>query len=130
MRHVDIVKQLGVNFDEEFECDDGTRCIFASNDVFIITHNPNRLTSSAVLWELKNGYLFVKQKRWKPAFEENYHFVDRDGNIYLTSWNETLTDTLLYKIGNCYEDVEKAKADCDKWVSFYESNEILGGVLK
>ena len=125
MKYKEIVDKLHVKFDEEFECEDGTRCLFTSSGVFALTSNPNKLTSSAVLWELKNGYLSVKPKHWKPEFGGNYYFVDRDGSVYLTNWNETLTDALLYKIGNCYKDLEEAAKYCDEWMDFYGSNEVL-----
>ena len=64
-------------------------------------------------------------KPWKPNFGDVYYFVGQSGNVYHHYYNKTREDIIFYKIGNCYATKEEAKANKDKWIRFYEADEIL-----
>ena len=132
----EVAKMLGVELGEEFE--------------IVFPNNPN-CHATAVLYEsgpniqkhnlanqdfwhltaltnILNGNYTIKRKPWKPNDEERYWYVDERGRIwsdYFDYYSCTSHCMNYYKLGNCYRTREEAEANRDKWVSFYESDEVL-----
>ena len=73
------------------------------------------------------GDYAVKCKPWKPEDGDQFWYVDADEIIWsYVDFNHTDADHMnYYKPGNCYRTREEAEANRDKWVKFYESDEVL-----
>lgn len=122
----EVAKLLGVDIGEEFECNDGTRCVFTSHGSFIVNHRvSNQDASNHILGDLLTGVLQIIHKPWRPKLNEYFWFVLQDGNIDICYHKNTWFDIMLYKLGNCYRTSEEAKENRDKWISFYASDEVL-----
>lgn len=65
------------------------------------------------------------ERKQKPALDQVYYYVEVNGNIDWNFWDNDAIDWSLYIIGNCYLTKEEAKADCNKWISIYTSDEVL-----
>lgn len=50
-----------------------------------------------------------KSKVWKPQKEDNYYYIDINGNVESTFWANACFDYDLYAIGNCYRTKEEAE---------------------
>lgn len=50
----------------------------------------------------------MKEVRWKPEEGERYYFIDPLGNV---NWHlcNSMTDSLYYKVGNCFRTEEEAQ---------------------
>ena len=122
----EVAKLLGVELGEEFECSDGTCCVFDNNDVFnVVSRTNNICMSNRILGDLLMGVLTIIHKPWKPKSNELFWFVLQNGDLDVCYRKNVWFDTILYKIGNCYRTQVEAEANRDKWVSFYASDEIL-----
>lgn len=126
----EVAKMLGVELDEEFEI------VFPQpSDCKAIA----RLTQSGVdvvetnvfdvhnflLRDLLIGTYAIKRKPWKPKEDEKYWCVGRDGLIHSYFSKNDIIDFFHVKLGNCYRTKEEAEANKDKWLKFYESDEVL-----
>lgn len=117
----EVANMLGVEMDQDFEC----------NDVcykYRITDGgltSNGCYCAEILMMILNGELTIKRKPWKPKYSDIYYRVGSIGNISKEQWYGDILDTLYYKIGNCYKTREEAEANCEKWISFYKSDEVL-----
>ena len=131
----EVAKLLGVELNEEFEI------IFPSNPS---CHATVKLTidgtkvintnvydcfnfKSYLLEHLIKGAYDIKRKPWKPEDDELYFYVDENGIIWNKVWDDSFTSDHMnyYKLGNCYNTEEKAKANRDKWIAFYASDEVI-----
>lgn len=124
----EVAKMLGVELREEFECNDGTRCVFTSNGSFVVKHRAsNSDASNHILGDLLMGVLTINRKPWKPKYGDYYWAVSAnptDSFCYI-KWEGTVSDYSNYKLGNCYKTMSEAKGNKSKWVSFYASDEVL-----
>ena len=130
----DVAKLLGVEIGEEFEiqypspCDIKTTAVFSANG-FNIVHTDAVILQPywkyAELHALLEGTLTIKRKPWKPKSNDLFWFVNQDGDVTTSYCKNSWHDTMLYKLGNCYRTREEAKANCNKWISFYASDEVL-----
>ena len=122
----EVAKMLGVELGEEFKCSNGCVYAFDENGLTAVEAPlaPPSYTA-AILYALCNGNLTIKRIPWKPAPDECYYSVTEEGLIdqNVCAWD--FIDISLYRIGNCYRTREEAKANRDKWISFYSSDEVL-----
>ena len=119
----EVAKMLGVELDEEFECDDNYRLTYYFDDNSL---KCNGFPAAESLMMLLNETLAIKHKPWRPKDEELfYHIVPGGGVRYDTFCPDYFNDMNLYKLGNCYRTREEAESNRDKWVAFYASNEVL-----
>ena len=117
----EVAKMFGVEFDQDFECNE-------SSCTYRITKNGvrcNGVLGADSLTMLLNGTLTIKHKPWKPKNGDGYWTVMNDGSIYYALCRDDIIDFHCYKLGNCYRTNKEAEANCDKWVAFYASDEVL-----
>lgn len=118
-----VAKMLGVELGECFEiyrCD-GTYCLTYSG----LYHIQSGFDAPKTLHALLAGEYHIKRKPWMPQYAEHYYCVNSTGHVCEEQWYGDFVDTLCYKLGNCYKDKQQAEANCDKWISFYNSDEVL-----
>ena len=119
----EVAKLLGVEICEEFEIKGYPSRYMFINDGMINVESG--FVCDGTLWKLLTGEATIKRQPWKPAVDERYYSVAENGlpeeNICV--WDHI--DIVLYKLGNCYRTREEAEANRDKWVTFYESDEVL-----
>ena len=65
------------------------------------------------------------ERRQKPILDQVYYSVKPNGKVDWNIWDNDEIDLNFYIIGNCYLTIDEAKVNCDKWISFYESDEVL-----
>ena len=133
----EVAKMLGVELGEEFMCSNGYEYILKDNGIIESRYsNDARFCESifsATLNDLLNGKLTIKRKPWKPKDDENYWYIDENGEAWSgEAWRNRFDDCEYasdhmnyYKLGNCYRTREEAEANRDKWVAFYASDEVL-----
>ena len=119
----DIAKLLGVEMNKDFECEE-------SSCTYRITENGltcNGCYGADSLMMILNGERRIKQKAWKPKYGDHYWAVSPDptDHIRYLRWEASPSDYSNYKLGNCYQTLEAAKVNKSKWISFYESDEVL-----
>lgn len=78
-----------------------------------------------LLMHLIYGDYTIQSKPWKPKEDEDYWYVDGRGDTWSTYWTEYADSMNYYKLGNCYRTREEAEANRNKWIAFYESDEVL-----
>lgn len=119
----EIAKLFGVELCEEFEIKGYPSRYMFINDGMI--NAESGFVCDGTLLKLLTNQVFIKRKPWKPKVDERYYSVAENGipeeNICV--WDHF--DIILYKLGNCYRTREEAEANRDKWVTFYESDEVL-----
>lgn len=64
-------------------------------------------------------------ERYKPKKYYHYYVIQPDGSLNVAVWYENFADLALYRLGNCYHSPTQAKADADKWIAFYASEDLL-----
>lgn len=117
----EVAKILGVDMNQDFECN-------GMNYTYRITENGLTCSGSYgadSLMMILNGKLAIKHKPWKPKYGDIYYCVNSLGCALDEQWYGDFIDVLHYKIGNCYKTRDEAEANIDKWISFYESDEVL-----
>lgn len=119
----EVAKMLGVNICEEFEIKGYSSKYMFINDGMIDAESG--FVCDATLWKLLIGEVSIKRQPWKPNKDDGYWTVMRDGSVYCATWCGDLIDIHCYKIGNCYRSNKEAEDNRDKWVAFYESDEVL-----
>ena len=126
----EIAKMLGIELNEEFEIPEYPTRIFRitmdgiegfKNGEWYVGASVNLLIFERVL----TGEYSIKRKPWKPQDDEKYWYVAPGGSCIGVLWFGDLDDINLYKIGNCYRTEAEARANRDKWVEFYHSDEVL-----
>lgn len=129
MNHMaEVAKMLGVELGEEFECSNGYKYILREDGIFESKYVDSCFgadTFSPALVALLNGEMVIKEKPWKPRYDERYWNVRIDGTVDYYVWEGCEYDICNYKLGNCYRTCEEAEADRNKWVKFYSSDEVL-----
>ena len=122
----EVARLLGVEIGEEFECNDGTRCVFTSGGSFIVKHRvSNNDASNHILADLLMGVLTIKSKPWRPKYGEDYYCIGEYGQVIKNRCENCWMDIMYYKVGNCYRTKDQAIVNIHKWESFYESDEVL-----
>lgn len=118
----DVAKMLGVEIGEIFTINDGAQYYFDCNGLNCRGYTG---TSSIMLEQLLTGELSITRQPWKPSYKETFYFVAQNGIIISNMWYEHAFDVMAYKLGNCYYSKEEAEENRDKWIAFYESDEVL-----
>ena len=120
----EVAKMLGVELGESFyiNTQGDTEYVFTANGLFP-AHGS--VVCNNTLNELLSGTAYIKRKPWKPEDNEIYYFVSENGDAFSDSWDNSYADIVLYKLGNCYRTAKEAKANRDKWIAFYASDEVL-----
>lgn len=130
----EVAKMLGVELGEEFEIEFpapstiSTTAVFKENEFRIVKTDAYTVTpywDYSVLHDLLVDSLAIKRKPWKPSAGDQYWYVSSNGSADYYCWTDDILDFLTYKLGNCYRTREEAEANRDKWVKFYESDEVL-----
>ena len=125
----EVAKMLGVELGEEFEIDyggDSTIVNAKVTDTGFRIINLNNLEFSGLVFNLLlSGQLKIKRKPWKPKYNQCYYSIGPGGVLEPGRWMNDFIDVAMYKLGNCYRTAEEAEANRDKWVKFYESDEVL-----
>lgn len=119
----EIAKLLGVEINKDFECEE-------SSCTYRITENGlqcNGCYGADSLMMILNGDYKIKRKPWKPKYGDHYWAVSADPteHFHFIKWEGSPSDYSNYKLGNCYATMEAAKVNKSKWISFYESDEVL-----
>ena len=112
---------LEINMNEEFGC-------YSNDFVYCLTNNGlicNGVSDSSSLAMFLNGELIIKRKPCKPSYKNKFWVVKCNGTCDYRYSDETIDMINLYKLGNCYRTREEAEANRDKWVKFYDSDEVL-----
>jgi hypothetical protein len=131
---VDVAKLLGVEIGEEFEVVFSPPC--SCHATAMITNEGAKVINTDVydmynfksylLTHLLTGAYSIKHKPWKPNYNQDYWAVTAtNGVLAHNSWTDCWMDITYYKLGNCYKTEAEAEANRDKWISFYESDEVL-----
>ena len=127
----EVAKLLGVELGEKFQiCGNGEATVKLTKDGLEIVTILGPLIDHAnevCLTKLITGKYTIKRKPWKPKYGDYYWAVSAnpvDSFCYL-KWEGTISDYSNYKLGNCYKTMSEAKENKSKWVSFYESDEVL-----
>ena len=131
----EVAKMFGVELGEKFNIDfcrehwyvdkDKEHSYFFSEKGVEIATEGYGCISADVLLKLLCGEWAVKKKPYKPQSDDAYWCVRSNGSIESYPWRNDIIDFLYYKLGNCYRTKEEAEANCDKWVAFYESDDVL-----
>lgn len=123
----EVAKMLGVELGEEFECSDGYKYILKEDGIIKSKYRDSFSTNtfSPALVALLNGEMVIKHKPWKPSKGDKYWYITSNGSADYYCWNGDTTDFLIYKLGNCYKTAQEAEDNCDKWIAFYASDEVL-----
>ena len=127
----EVAKMLGVELGEEFEIDFGngiSTAIVYLDDMGLKVKETNMVymqNAASVFFEwLLAGLCIIKHKPWKPNIADVFWYIDYCGNVQHQQW-VSWDNFSFYKIGNCYRTREEAKANRDKWIAFYASDEVL-----
>jgi hypothetical protein len=125
-----VAKMLGVELGEKFEINENDNWICSFTEKQFEVSNKNKTYVNANLGEhvlgcMLGGTYTVKRKPWKPELGDGYYFISDDGLVDFDTWSNYYYDIILYKLGNCYKTKEEAEKDKDKWIAFYESDEVL-----
>lgn len=130
----EVAKMLGVELGEEFEIvfpnepTHYTKAIFTDDGFKVLESNIAGPSPWYVfcLIGLLQGSFTIKRKPWKPKDRKIYWCVTAlEGTIVANEWHNNWMDITYYKLGNCYRSREEAAANRDRWVAFYESDEVL-----
>ena len=130
----DVAKLLGVEIGEEFEIQYPSHCsvktiAMFSDDGFKVVHTDAVILQpywkEAELHCLLNGTLTIKRKPWKPKDDEKFYIITVDGHVAYKYWDNCSNHINYYRLGNFYRTYEEAEANCDKWMRFYASDEVL-----
>ena len=117
----EVAKMLGVELGEEFKCTNSP-CVYCITKYGCTCNGQYAADSLAMLLD---GTLTIEHKPWKPKYGEIYYWVNSFGQVCEEQWYIDLLDRIFYKLGNCYRDISQAEATRDKWIAFYNSDEIL-----
>jgi hypothetical protein len=128
----EVAKMLGIKMGEEFEVVLGREGTLIAN----ITNTGLHVVKTNVTFcredfneTILNGILVgryrIKHKPWKPVCGDVFYYINSDGEYEEEHWMDVCCDYVLYKLGNCYRTQQEAEANRDKWIAFYNSDEVL-----
>ena len=128
----EVAKMLSVELEEEFEVEYRGKTVVSAKltGAGLQLTNINGLDiyisdSSIILEWLLTGHCTVKRLPWKPNYGDSYYSIGPGGCLEPGQWLDDFIDIAMYKLGNCYRTVQEAEANKDKWIAFYESDEML-----
>ena len=125
----EVAKMLGVEIGEEFEIGNNGKVIvkLTENGLKIVTALGKLIDNAehVCLAQILTGKYEIRRLPWKPSADECYYSVTEEGLIGQNVCVWDFIDISLYRLGNCYHTKEEAEANRDKWISFYESDEVL-----
>lgn len=116
----EVAKLLGVEMNKDFECEESSCTYRITEHGFMC----NGCYGADSLMMLLCGERTIRRRPWKPNVADVFWHVDYCGNVQHKQW-VSWDYFNFYKIGNCYRTREEAEANRDKWISFYESDEVL-----
>lgn len=117
-----ISKMLDVEINETF------RIIGCDGEYYLSEtglYDTNGMSHSGILCGILSGVHIIIKKPWKPKYNEMYYYVDKSGEICSECWNNDVIDWNTYKLRNCYKYREYAEKYIDKWVKFYNSDDVI-----
>lgn len=117
----EVAKMLGVELDEEFKCKE-TNCTYRVTKNGFLCNGCYGADSMMIFLK---GHYTIEKLAYKPKEDEKYWCVGRDGLIHSYFSKNDIIDFFHVKLGNCYRTKEEAEANKDKWLKFYESDEVL-----
>lgn len=128
----EVANMFGVKMGEEFEVVLGQEGTLIAN----ITNTGLHVVKTNVTFcredfneTILNGILVgryrIKHKPWKPVHGSRFYYMGIDGDVRIDCWVNSVIDYTFYKLGNCYRTKEEAEANRDKWIAFYNSDEVL-----
>ena len=128
----EVAEMLGVQVGKKFKINELETMEFMFNENSFIskTIDPpgyiNEQVNNNILIALITGDYTVKPGPWKPSNDDMFFVVACDGDVMTKYWDDSSTiHRTYYKIGNCYRTTKDAKANREKWISFYSSDKIL-----
>ena len=127
----EVAKMLGVELGEKFKIVDHRSNQFIDGDFYftgkdIVIDGTDYCADLYILYGLLIGNFAIKRKPWRPKDAEYFSSVTPGGGIFSERWEDGAWDhSNPYKIGNCYRTREEAEANRDKWVAFYDSDDVL-----
>ena len=133
-RMAEVAKMFGVELGERFRIFDWNNNdtykfdFYFSNEGLMLDYEEGPIPAHGGVLELLKGNFIIKRKPWKPKDGDVYWYVCADGDLAVEEWWESakeICDMNTYKLGNCYRTKEEAEANKDKWVKFYESDDVL-----
>lgn len=117
-----IAKMFNVEFGENF-------CVQGYQDVYHFTLrgliDSHGEEHPMILNSILCGRVDVYVKPWKPERTEVYYYVNNCGFVDSEHWEFCSFDLGNYKIGNCYKTEKEAERNIDKWVEFYNSDDVI-----
>lgn len=119
----DVAKLLGVQIGEYFQIDGYDEPFVLINDG--LHYAALGSMAEMTLTKLLSGKCSIKRKPWKPKTNEAYWSILPDGVTHVARWYNDFIDMNVYKLGNCYRTEKEARANSDKWIAFYKSDEVL-----
>ena len=124
----EVAKMLGVELGERFKLVDAdfqyAFDYYLSEDGIKIDKE-GTVCKQDLLKDLICGEYSIKRKPWRPSYNGLYWYVNIIGNICKSTYISSMYDINFYKLGNCYRTKEEAEDNKDKWIKFYESDEVL-----
>ena len=121
-----VAEILGVELGEEFELRGYTYKLTEDGLICPAYPHHDEEDYEHMLRMLLIGEYTIKLKPWKPKNDEKFWYVNTDNTVgYNYFDNQDADHVNYYKIGNCYRTFGAAKANLDKWVQFYASDEVL-----
>lgn len=121
-----VAEILGVKIGEEFKCaENGYTYKLTTQGIICPEHSSDYKIYGEILNAFLNGICTIQRPPYKPNEFERYWMVKPNGELGYLTWGYGYEDYNLYKLGNCYKTSKEAEANRDKWISFYESDEIL-----
>lgn len=124
----DVAKLIGVELNEIFEYETLPGIPFKLTETGLVCLGPATISRDVMnesLLRILTGCTKIKRKPWRPKYGEIYYCVGTDFKIGNNRNENCFTDIVLYKLGNCYKTRKEAEANFDKWVKFFESDEVL-----
>lgn len=124
MNHMaEVAKLLGVELGEEFKIKGCSKTYILDEDGLF--DQQEGMNNFMHLTCLLTGEFEIMHKPWKPKDNDHYYRINECGNVECDEWLNFGEDIVWYKLGNCYRTKEEAKANREKWLAFYASDEVL-----
>ena len=127
----EVAKILGVSLGERFKIDfcgqyENNKYDYYLTDRGVVLDRAGRSCVSAdALFKLICGEWTIVRKPYKPQKYDTYWCVCSDGHVGEFVYRNDMIERIYYKLGNCYRTKEEAEANRDKWITFFESDEVL-----
>lgn len=120
----EVAQMLGVEIGEKFDIldEEGKK----------VEYGPYKITDNAVvdcdrddipdlLYGLLTGEYTLKKRPWRPKDDNEYWFVELDGNVqYTYFYKDNESDLASLNMGNCFQSKEAAKAAVPEMLAKFE----------